>query len=429
MNMSAQACSPQAMPHGMAQAGAIKDHLLVIEDIGPRPDGSDPDQRLVTYIETTLNSFGLAVVKHSIDVSVIVDPQTRLEVLGPTAQPVAAIANLRSGLAPSGSVEGPLAFCGKAFTSDLEGLDLTGKIALAYEAVPYESHVPGEVGWHLEKFHRLRDHGASAVVFCTQRLDNEITTWGLFGLDKRVDDFPSVAIGYRDFERLREASAAGIVVVRLTHHGKMETRAADVLSAVLPGSDLAGEEIVFIGGHHETVPTCRGVNDNGSGIAIMLEAARVLRVLPRRRSIRLLVTCGEESGCWGSESFMKSPHVTGRRVRAVLNVDQVAGTDVRLIGHGTAWLNRVLIEVANAAGFVLGTTHEEPKIAAILGDAEPWWEAGHPSAMLSGWWSDPVYHTSADTLRLVNPNYLKIWCDILLTATHRLANGDLPDGN
>jgi hypothetical protein len=49
--------------------------------------------------------------------------------------------------------------------------------------------------------------------------------------------------------------------------------------------------------------------------------------------------------------------------------------------------------------------------------------------MLSGWWSDPAYHTGADTLRLVNPNYLKIWCDILTAATHRLAMGDIPNGS
>ena len=103
------------------------------------------------------------------------------------------------------------------------------------------------------------------------------------------------------------------------------------------------------------------------------------------------------------------------------------GPDVRLIGHGTPWLNALLADVAAEMGLALRTTHEMPTVAAILGDAEPWWRAGHPSAMLSGWWSDPAYHTAADTLRLVNPNYLKIWCDVLATATDRLANGELPD--
>jgi aminopeptidase YwaD len=206
----------------------------------------------------------------------------------------------------------------------------------------------------------------------------------------------------------------------------VEERDAEVLAATLPGTDAVGEEIVFIGGHHETVPSCTGVNDNGSGIAIMLEALRLLKDRPRRRTIRFLVTCGEESGCWGSKAYLDT--MGGRRIRAVLNVDQVASTDVRLVGHGTPWLNALLADVAAGQGLLLRTTHEEPKVASILGDAEPWWQAGHPSAMLAGWWSDPAYHTPADRLKLVNANYLKIWCDVLATATDRLANGDIPDG-
>jgi hypothetical protein len=409
-----------------ALAGEIGAHLSVVADIGPRPDGSDADKRLVTYIERALNDRRLAVDKLPIDVPVVVDPITRLEVIEPGRRVVAAIAHMRAGLTPVAGYEATLVDCGGAFPSDVAPLDLEGKIALACEQVPYETQTPGEVGWHLDKIHRLRDKGAVAVVFCTRRVDNEITTWGLYGLDKRIDDIASIGIGYRDFEMLRDACGRGGVRVRLTHHGAIEPRTADVLIAVLSGTDLAAEEIVFIGGHHETVPSCTGVNDNGSGIAIMLEAARLLATRPRRRTIRFLVTCGEESGCWGSEAFrMSLPDAT--RVRAVLNVDQVAGPDVRLIGHGTPWLNALLADVAAEMGLALRTTHETPTVAAILGDAEPWWRAGHPSAMLSGWWSDPAYHTAADTLRLVNPNYLKIWCDVLATATDRLANGELPD--
>lgn len=411
---------------GRAQAREIGAHLAVVADIGPRPDASNADRRLVAYIERALTDHGLVVEKLPIPVPVVIDAVTRLDLRTPEAVSLPVIAHMRAGLTPQQGIEAEVVFCGGAFAADVAGLDLKGKIALAYESTPYQTDVPGTVGWHLEKIHRLRDKGAVAVVFCTQRLDNEITTWGLYGLDRRMDTIASVGIGFHDFQKLRRLCARGPVVARLTHHGAVEERNAEVLAATLPGTDAAGEEIVFIGGHHETVPSCTGVNDNGSGIAIMLEALRLLKERPRRRTIRFLVTCGEESGCWGSEAYLAT--MGGRRIRAVLNVDQVAGTDVRLIGHGTPWLNALLADVAARQGLLLRTTHEEPKVAAILGDAEPWWQAGHPSAMLSGWWSDPAYHTAADRLKLVNANYLKIWCDVLATATDRLANGDIPDG-
>ncbi len=416
-----------SMKPGGALAREIHRHLAAVDEIGPRPDGTDADKKLVDYIERELTSLGLTVTRHPINVSVVVDPDTRLEVLGPSPRTIAAIGNLRTGLTPKTGIEAPLVFCNRAFASDVDGLDLRGKIAIGYEALPYETDVPGEVGWHLEKIHRLRDKGALAVVFCTQRLDNEITTWGLFGLDRGIDNIAAVGIGYDDLEWLRDQCGQAEVRARLTHHGALEVGTADVLSAVLPGEERSTEEVVFIGGHHETVPSCNGVNDNGSGIAIMLEAVRLLAARPRRRSIRFLVTCGEESGCWGSKSFLDGMDA-GSRIRAVLNVDQVASSDIRLVGHGTPWLNRIIADTAGEMGLLLGTTHEEPRVASILGDAEPWWEAGHPSAMLAGWWSDPAYHTAKDTIRLVNPNYLKIWCDVLTTSTDRLANGDLPDG-
>src|SRR6185437_8895030 len=162
---------------------------------------------------------------------------TRLEILAPTSRSIAAIGNLRTGLTPREGIEAPLVFCNRAFTADLEGLDLGGKIAIAFEAMPYENDRPGAVGWHLQKIHRLRDRGARAVVFCTQRPDNEITTWGLYGLDRKLDDIASLGIGYYDLEWLRKTCEEGGTVARLTHFGAIEDRTVDVLSALLPGQE------------------------------------------------------------------------------------------------------------------------------------------------------------------------------------------------
>jgi hypothetical protein len=48
--------------------------------------------------------------------------------------------------------------------------------------------------------------------------------------------------------------------------------------------------------------------------------------------------------------------------------------------------------------------------------------------MLAGWWSDPAYHTRRDKADLVNPNYLKVWCDLLAESVQRLADEPLPQG-
>ena len=409
-----------------SSAANLAAHVATLADIGPRPDGSDADARAVAYIRETLEGLGFAVTEHQLEVPVVVGGNADLQLLGGESDRFDVCPNLRSGQTPQEGIEAALVYAGKGFESDVQPLDLSGAIALIHESVPFESDVAGEVGWHLQKIHRLRDRGARAVILSTRREDNEITTWGLYGLDNRVDDVPSVGIGYRDFELLRE-KASESARVKLVASGNIELRTAPVLEVLLPGGN-DDEEVLFIGGHHETVPSCTGANDNASGIAILLETARLLAGSNFQRSVRLMVTCGEESGCWGVKRYLSTMQDQLRpRLKAVIDVDQVAGPDVRLVGHGTPWLNQLIMQVAQSGGFQLRTTAQDPKVASILGDAEPFWKAGFPSAMLAGWWSDPAYHTRRDTAALVNPNYLKIWCDLLAESVQRLADRPLPE--
>ena len=79
---------------------------------------------------------------------------------------------------------------------------------------------------------------------------------------------------------------------------------------------------------------------------------------------------------------------------------------------GTRWLNKMIADAAGEMGLLLGTTHEDPRVASILGDAEPWWEA---DTLRRCWPAGGAIRptTRQKTHRLVNPNYLKIWCDVL----------------
>ena len=54
---------------------------------------------------------------------------------------------------------------------------------------------------------------------------------------------------------------------------------------------LQPEEIVVIGAHYDTVAGCPGANDNGSGVAALLELARLLVDARPRRTVRLVACC------------------------------------------------------------------------------------------------------------------------------------------
>jgi len=71
------------------------------------------------------------------------------------------------------------------------------------------------------------------------------------------------------------------------------------------------EEIVVVGAHYDTVAHCPGANDNGSGVAVLLELARLLRARQPDRTIRLVAFANEESPFFYSSS-MGSRHYARR---------------------------------------------------------------------------------------------------------------------
>jgi len=65
------------------------------------------------------------------------------------------------------------------------------------------------------------------------------------------------------------------------------------LEITIPGISQA-DEIVLIGAHYDTVPGCPGANDNGSGVAALLEISRLLGSRKSARTIRLVAFTNEE---------------------------------------------------------------------------------------------------------------------------------------
>jgi hypothetical protein len=75
--------------------------------------------------------------------------------------------------------------------------------------------------------------------------------------------------------------------------------------AEIPGSDRAGE-IVMLGGHMDSWHGGTGATDNAAGVAVAMEAVRILQALGAkpRRTIRIALWSGEEQGLLGSEGYV-----------------------------------------------------------------------------------------------------------------------------
>ncbi|MBL0170418.1 MAG: M20/M25/M40 family metallo-hydrolase [Gemmatimonadaceae bacterium] len=74
----------------------------------------------------------------------------------------------------------------------------------------------------------------------------------------------------------------------------------------IPGSDLK-DEVVMIGAHLDTWHASPNASDNTSGVAVSLEAMRILKAVGAkpRRTIRVALWAGEEQGLFGSRAYVK----------------------------------------------------------------------------------------------------------------------------
>lgn len=102
---------------------------------------------------------------------------------------------------------------------------------------------------------------------------------------------------------------AGLQELRLQPFESHGIRGANVIG-VLRG---AGEEFVVVGAHHDTAPEAPGAYDDGGGVGVMIELARVLAAEKQRRRTLVFVSFDAEES-WstgklqtaGSRAYVKS---------------------------------------------------------------------------------------------------------------------------
>jgi hypothetical protein len=79
-----------------------------------------------------------------------------------------------------------------------------------------------------------------------------------------------------------------------------------------------------------------GADDNASGVAAVLELARILSKVDLRNNIQYVLFSGEEQGQWGSTAYVKHLQSNNTKVDLVMNLD--------MIGYPALGLDNVSIE-------------------------------------------------------------------------------------
>ncbi len=85
------------------------------------------------------------------------------------------------------------------------------------------------------------------------------------------------------------------------------------------------DEKIIVGAHYDSVPTGPGVNDNGSGVAALLEIARIINTVQTDYSVIMVWFTGEEHGYYGSTEYAQQVFDEGVNIKIMFNMDQIGG--------------------------------------------------------------------------------------------------------
>ncbi len=87
--------------------------------------------------------------------------------------------------------------------------------------------------------------------------------------------------------------------------------------------DAAPAEHVLIGAHYDHLPGCSGADDNATGVAGILEVARVLSAVDTDRTLVVACWDEEERGLVGSRAYAQRAVTNGDRIVSVWNYDMI----------------------------------------------------------------------------------------------------------
>lgn len=180
--------------------------------------------------------------------------------------------------------------------------------------------------------------------------------------------------------------------------------------ATLPATN-GSDEYIVVGAHFDSVHGGPGANDNATGVAMVLDAARHLSgMADRTKNVIFVLFDQEETGLIGSTAFAQSLKDQGLNVSSVHTVDQMGwdGDGDRAVEIDGA--SKELVDLYRTAAAEGGLNISVNEVDFGSTDHVPFKELGFDAFALSEEYvagdTSPHYHTPRDTYETVNWEYL-----------------------
>jgi Zn-dependent M28 family amino/carboxypeptidase len=229
-------------------------------------------------------------------------------------------------------------------------------------------------------------------------------------------------------KRLLQEQPARPVTVEFSYENRTAARTVTHnVVAEIRGRERA-DEWVIVGAHLDSWDFGTGAQDNGAGVAQVLEAARAIASMPRppRRSIRFALWGGEEQGLLGSAAYARAHESEMKTCIAALNTDNGAGHPKGWQYEGRKDLRAALEPFSELLSGLGGEGLSE----------EMTFDTDHGHFMLAGvpalnLWVDmehyeAIHHKASDTLDKVDAHDLAAGAAVLAVTAYAIAEQPEP---
>lgn len=410
---------------------AMMEHLSALQDIadshgGTRAIGTPGYEASVEYVVGVLRGHGFDVQTPEFQTKIFKHGDPTLTVGGTEVK--AGVLQYSGGTPPAG-VSGPLVAAPADETpgcapGDYDRLPVKGAIVLVDRgSCPFS-----------QKQSIVAKLGAVGLVVADNVDEDKMG--GTLGENTDVA-IPVVSVSKADGARLR--AAPGPTTIRLEASSTL-TSARNVIAQTKTGSP---HNVVMVGGHLDSVPDGPGINDNGSGVAAVLETAVQLGSEPATaNAVRFGFWGAEEVGIVGSRKYIESLDAEHLKdIALYLNFDMLGSPNPGYftydgnqstalsrdespprVPEGSAGIERTLVDYLKSVGKTAQDTSFDGR-----SDYEAFTLAGIPAGGLfsgaeeeksreqAALWGgsaneafDPNYHKPTDTLDRVDRSALDI---------------------
>ena len=221
---------------------------------------------------------------------------------------------------------------------------------------------------------------------------------------------------------------------------RVKLRMEALLGKDAPSANVIGEirgserpdEVVVIGGHLDSWDVGQGAQDDGAGVAIVMEAARLIASLDKKpkRTLRVVLFTNEENGLAGAKGYAqeypdRDKHIAG--VEADIGGGRPAHFNYKL-PEPYLYEEELLEGLSSMTDQLQGLGMDEFQAGYAGADINPLVQRGVLGFGLrmdsSGYW--PIHHTHADTLDKIDPENMKKNIAAMAILSWGLLNMDLP---